>query len=153
MRATRCPDGRGEATHSVDGDSHLFAYYPAEGEDFLVLAAAAVNAYAPEHLEIHLAEPREFLSRVKSAGAIFIGGRTPTSFGDYIAGSNHVLPTGGAARFSSPLSVDTFLRKSSYVEMSPEAVRALTPHLAEVADSEGLMFHRISAELRAAAAE
>ena len=153
LRAAARSEGRGGATHSVDGDSHLFAYYPAEGEDFLTLAAAAVNAYAPEHLEIHLAEPREFLSRVKSAGAIFIGGRTPTSFGDYIAGSNHVLPTGGAARFSSPLSVDTFLRKSSYVEMSPEAVRALTPHLAEVADSEGFMFHRISAELRAAAAD
>ncbi len=153
LRAAGRSQRPGSPPSSIDGNAHLFAYYPAEGEDFLALAAAAVNAYAPEHLEIHLAEPREFLARVKSAGAIFIGGRTPTSFGDYIAGSNHVLPTGGAARFSSPLSVDTFMRRSSYVEMSPEAVRVLTPHLAEMADSEGFTFHRISAELRAAAAD
>ena len=134
-----------------DDHGHLFAYYAAPGSDFLEVAAAAVNAYAPEHLEIHLREPRAFLGLVQSAGAIFIGGGTPTAFGDYIAGSNHVLPTGGAARFSSPLSVDTFVRRSSYVEMPPEAVRALTPHLATIADSEGFTFHRISAELRAAA--
>ena len=59
-----------------------------------------------------------------------------------------MLPTGGSARFSSPLSVDTFMRKSSYVEMSAEAVRLLTPRLAAVADSEGFIFHRVSAELR-----
>lgn len=146
-----CPCGCGGATHVVGSGEHLFAYYPAKGEDFLGVAAAAVNAYAPEHLEVHLAQPREFLGRVRSAGAIFIGSRTPTSFGDYIAGSNHVLPTGGAARFSSPLSVDTFIRRSSYVEMSPEAVRTLTPHTATIANSEGFTFHRISAELRAAA--
>ena len=143
--------GDGSADSSRQNDhGRLFAYYAAPGTDFLELAAEAVNAYAPEHLEIHLRAPRAFLGRVRSAGAIFIGGGTPTAFGDYIAGSNHVLPTGGAARFSSPLSVDTFMRRSSYVEMSPEAVRALTPDLATMADSEGFTFHRISAELRAA---
>ncbi|HEY5529090.1 MAG TPA: histidinol dehydrogenase [Thermoleophilia bacterium] len=135
------------------GAEHLYAFYTAPGEDFLTVAASAVNSYAPEHLEIHVADARGFLGRVKSAGAIFLGSRTPTAFGDYIAGSNHVLPTGGSARFSSPLSVDTFVRKSSYVEMTVEAVRALTPSLARVADSEGFAFHRVSAELRAAAVE
>ena len=112
------------------------------------VAAALVNDYAPEHLEVQVADPRAFLGRVRSAGAIFVGHGTPTAFGDYIAGSNHVLPTGGSARFSSPLSVDTFMRKSSFVEMPADAARQLTPHLARVADSEGFWFHRRSAELR-----
>lgn len=150
----RCDGGDGHAgRRGGREDGRLRAFYTAPGEDFLDLAAAVVNFYAPEHLELQLAEPRGFLPRVHSAGAIFVGHRTPTAFGDYIAGSNHVLPTGGSARFSSPLSVDTFVRKSSYVEMSPEAVKALTPHLIEVANSEGFAFHRISAELRAAAAD
>ena len=129
----------------------LWAFFPAMDEDFLELAATVVNTYAPEHLEIQLADSRGFVSRVRSAGAIFVGHCTPTAFGDYVAGSNHVLPTGGSARFSSPLSVDTFMRKSSYVEMTPEAVETLTPHLVQVANSEGFVFHRVSAELRAAA--
>jgi histidinol dehydrogenase len=95
-----------------------------------------------------VADPHAFLAGVRSAGAIFLGHGTPTAFGDYIAGSNHVLPTGGSARFSSPLSVDTFMRKSSFVEMPADAARQLTPRLARVADSEGFWFHRRSAELR-----
>jgi histidinol dehydrogenase len=145
--------GAGASAGAGMGDSRLRAFYPAEGEDFLELAAALVDCYAPEHLELQMADARGFLPRVHSAGAVFLGHSTPTAFGDYIAGSNHVLPTGGSARFSSPLSVDIFMRKSSYVEMSPEAVKALTPHLAEVANSEGFAFHRISAELRATAAD
>lgn len=130
------------------GARRFWAFHPAAGEDFLRLAAALVNTYAPEHLEIQLADPRAFLAQVRSAGAIFLGHGTPTAFGDYIAGSNHVLPTGGSARFSSPLSVDTFMRTSSYVEMPADAARLLTPRLARVADSEGFFFHRLSAELR-----
>jgi histidinol dehydrogenase len=107
-----------------------------------------VDVYAPEHLEIQVADARSFLPRVRAAGAVFVGSGTPTAFGDYIAGTNHVLPTGGSARFSSPLSVDTFVRKSSHVEMSADAARALAPGLALVADSEGFFFHRLSAELR-----
>jgi histidinol dehydrogenase len=133
----------------ADGDSRLAAFYPAPGEDFLAVAAEVVNDYAPEHLEIQLADSQGFVSRVRSAGAIFVGHLTATAYGDYVAGSNHVLPTGGAARFSSPLSVDTFVRKSSVVEMTSEAVGRLTPHLAALADSEGFTFHRVSAELRA----
>lgn len=128
--------------------SGLTAFYPAPGEDFLTVAAALVNAYAPEHLEVQVADPRAFLARVGSAGAVFLGHLTPTAFGDYIAGSNHVLPTGGSARFSSALSVNTFMRRSSFVEMSADALRLLTPPLAKVADSEGFVFHRLSAEAR-----
>jgi histidinol dehydrogenase len=131
-------------------DDGLRAFYPAADEEFLDLAARFVNVYAPEHLEIQLADPEALLPGVRSAGAIFAGHLTATAFGDYVAGSNHVLPTGGTARFASPLSVDTFMRRSSLVEMTPEAVRALAPHLAELADSEGFSFHRVSAELRAA---
>jgi len=133
---------------SPGGASGLSAFYPAPGEDFLELAVALINTYAPEHLELQVADPRGLLVRVRSAGAIFLGHLTPTAFGDYVAGSNHVLPTGGAARFSSPLSVNTFTRRSSYVEMDAEAVRLLTPPLARLADSEGFSFHRVSAEVR-----
>ncbi|MBN1320093.1 MAG: histidinol dehydrogenase [Thermoleophilia bacterium] len=133
---------------SAGGVSRLAAFYPAPDEDFLDLAVDLINAYAPEHLELQVADPRSLLSRVRSAGAVFIGHLTPTAFGDYVAGSNHVLPTGGAARFSSALSVHTFVRRSSYVEMDEEAVRLLTPPLARLADSEGFSFHRVSAELR-----
>jgi histidinol dehydrogenase len=131
----------------------LFAFYPDETVGFGDLAAALVEAYAPEHLELHLADPRGFLERVRSAGAVFVGGHTPTAFGDYVAGSNHVLPTGGAARFSSALSVDTFVRASSVIEVPPEAAARLVPPLARIARSEGFGFHRLSAEARAPSAQ
>jgi histidinol dehydrogenase len=131
-----------------EGDG-LWAFYPAADEEFLELAARFVNSYAPEHLEIQLAEPSPFVPKVRSAGAVFVGHLGATAFGDYVAGSNHVLPTGGTARFASPLSVDTFMRRSALVEMTPEAVTALAPHLAELAASEGFSFHRLSAQLRA----
>jgi histidinol dehydrogenase len=137
-----------QAEPACGSGRRLWAFYPASGEDFLGLAAAMTDAYAPEHLEIQVADPRGFFGRVRSAGAVFLGHHTPTAFGDYVAGSNHVLPTGGSARFSSPLSVDVFMRKSSYVELDPPAVRLLGPHLAEIAASEGFFFHRLSAELR-----
>lgn len=128
----------------------LWAFYPAPGEDFLVLAAALVNEYAPEHLELHLEDARAFLPQVRSAGAVFVGGLTPTAFGDYVVGSNHVLPTGGSARFASTLSVHTFLRRMAVVETPPGAVKLLARPLAQIAESEGFVFHRRSAELRAA---
>ena len=129
-------------------DDGLHAFFPAPGEEFAGLAAAFVNEYAPEHLELHLVDARGFLAQVRSAGAVFVGAGTPTSFGDYVAGSNHVLPTGGAARFSSPLSVDTFMRASSVVEIDEAAAAALTAPLARLARSEGFTFHRRSAEVR-----
>jgi histidinol dehydrogenase len=131
----------------------VWAFFPQAGADFLEVAAALANSYAPEHLELQLADARAFMGQVRSAGAIFLGHYAATAFGDYVAGSNHVLPTGGSARFASPLSVDTFIRKSSFVEMNREAVRALTPRLAKLADSEGFVCHRLSAELRSREAE
>ena len=132
----------------AEADSRMTAFFSAPGEEFLSLCEAAAEAYAPEHLEIQLANAREFLPRVRSAGAVFVGGLSATAFGDYIAGSNHVLPTGGSARFSSPLMVQTFMRSSTHVEMTERAVELLTPHLAEIANSEGFYFHRLSAQLR-----
>ncbi len=132
----------------AESDSRLTAFFCAPGADFLAVCEAAVDAYAPEHLEIQLTKAREFLPRVRSAGAVFVGGLSATAFGDYIAGSNHVLPTGGAARFSSPLSVQTFVRSSTHVEMTDRAVEQLTPHLGQIAASEGFYFHRLSAQLR-----
>jgi histidinol dehydrogenase len=129
-------------------NSQFALFFAALGEDFLSLAEAAVEAYAPEHLELQLDKARDFLPRVRSAGAVFVGGLSATAFGDYIAGSNHVLPTGGSARFSSPLSVQTFVRSSTRVEMTERAVEQLTPHLCEIANSEGFYFHRLSAQLR-----
>lgn len=134
------------------GQAALHAFFPAPGEPFEELAAAFVNEYAPEHLEIHLRHPRAFLDRVQAAGAVFVGAHTPTAFGDYVAGSNHVLPTGGAARFSSALSVDTFVRRMSVIEVPSGAGRLLAPPLGHIARSEGFGFHRISAELRAGGA-
>lgn len=142
------PADSGSPRYEPGSGANLHAFHPAAGEDFWVLAAAVVNEYAPEHLELHLRDPRGFAERVTAAGALFLGDRTPTAFGDYVAGSNHVLPTGGSARFAGPLSVDTFLRASSLVELGDGAVRALTPHLSLLAQSEGFGFHRISAELR-----
>lgn len=131
----------------VNGE-RVWAFFPEVGVDFLEVAIALVNSYAPEHLELQLADARAFMERVRSAGAVFLGHYAATAFGDYVAGSNHVLPTGGSARFASPLSVDTFVRKSSFVEMDRNAVRALTPPLSRLADSEGFGCHRLSAELR-----
>jgi histidinol dehydrogenase len=138
------PGSSGGAT----GPPGLRAFYPSRGEDFVALASRMVDEYAPEHLEIQMSNPWGFLSRVRYAGAIFVGHGTPTAFGDYVAGSNHVLPTGGSARFASPLSVDTFVRASSLVEMTDDAARRLTPHLARLADDEGFALHRVSAEIR-----
>ncbi|MCX8033237.1 MAG: histidinol dehydrogenase [Thermoleophilia bacterium] len=123
-------------------------FYPAPGEDFLSVAELFVNRYAPEHLELHLSDARDFLGRVRSAGAVFLGAYSATAFGDYVVGSNHVLPTGGTARFCSPLSVQTFLRRSTVVEVTKDAAAALAEPLAMLADSEGFAFHRLSAEMR-----
>jgi histidinol dehydrogenase len=149
LRASAQAGGPAPTRTGREGDG-LRAFYPAAEEDFLDLAARFINSYAPEHLEVQLADPGALLAGVRSAGAVFVGDLTATAFGDYVAGTNHVLPTGGTARFASPLSVDTFMCRSSLVEMTPEAVTTLSPHLAELADSEGFSFHRLSAELRAA---
>jgi len=110
---------------------------------------AFVNAYAPEHLQLMVADPQAALERVRHAGAIFIGEMSGTAFGDYIAGSNHVLPTGGRGRFSSGLAPSVFMRIQEVVEISPAAAERLAAPLAALARAEGLPAHARSAEVRA----
>src|SRR5258706_6546049 len=92
-------------------------------------AVELANRLAPEHLELLVRVPAALLPRVRHAGAIFMGAHTPEVVGDYVAGPNHVLPTGGTARFSSPLSTDDFLKRSSVIEYSPAGLAAALPHL------------------------
>ncbi|HWH14228.1 MAG TPA: histidinol dehydrogenase [Miltoncostaeaceae bacterium] len=112
------------------------------------LALELAEAFAPEHLEICARGAEEMAHGVCRAGAVFIGPHCATAYGDYVAGSNHVLPTGGAARFASALGPATYMRRMSVVEMGDEAVRALTPHLAVLAEAEGFPFHAASARAR-----
>jgi histidinol dehydrogenase len=116
-------------------------------------AADAVNDLAAEHLEILLAEPRAFLANVRNAGAIFLGSWTAVAFGDYGVASNHVLPTGGTARFSSGLRAADFVTVSSVVEIERSAVSRLAPEIAAIALSEGLTGHARTVEVRAELAE
>ncbi|MGI9539705.1 MAG: histidinol dehydrogenase [Miltoncostaeaceae bacterium] len=111
-------------------------------------AVELAQEFAPEHLEIQAHGAEGLARRVTTAGAVFLGHYGATAFGDYVAGSNHVLPTGGAGRYASALGPDTFMRRMSVIEMSSEAVEALTPHLAALAEAEGFPLHRASAELR-----
>ena len=82
------------------------------------------NGFAPEHLEIMTAEPRQHLNKVKNAGAVFLGEYSPEPLGDYFAGPNHILPTSGTARFSSPLSVDDFVKRINYVSYDRQGLEA-----------------------------
>jgi histidinol dehydrogenase len=100
-----------------------------------------VDAYAAEHLEIQTANAREVALRVRNAGAIFVGAYSPVSLGDYCAGSNHVLPTGGCARHSSGLSVQTFLRGIHVVEYTEEALAEVSGHVIALANAEDLPAH------------
>jgi len=107
-----------------------------------------VNAYAAEHLEIHTRDARAVAMQVRNAGAIFIGPWAPVSLGDYMAGSNHVLPTGGAARFSSPLGVYDFIKRSSLIFLSPEGLKKLSQTGMRLARMEGLEGHARSIQKR-----
>ncbi len=104
-------------------------------------AIGIANKIAPEHLELFLEEPFDYLDRVKNAGSIFLGKNSPEPLGDYFAGPNHTLPTGGSAKFSSPLSVDDFVKKSSYLYYSEDALRRVKDKVAMFARSEGLGAH------------
>ncbi len=106
------------------------------------------NEIAPEHLEILTAEPLRYLGRVRSAGAVFLGEYSPEPLGDYLAGPNHVLPTSGAARFASALSVDSFTRTMNYVYYDEKALKACYDDIARFAEAEGLDAHARSASIR-----
>lgn len=107
-----------------------------------------VDIIAPEHLELSVAKPRELMSGIKNAGAVFLGRFCPEVFGDYCAGSNHVLPTSGAARFASPLGVYDFQKRTSFVECNELGASELASISVEIANSEGLAAHAQSAKLR-----
>jgi len=111
-------------------------------------AILLANQIAAEHLELMVREPFLWLTRVRHAGAIFLGRHTPESAGDYLAGPNHVLPTMGTARFSSALGVETFIKKSSLIAYSPEALQADSEHIQLLARLEGLTAHANSVAIR-----
>lgn len=111
-------------------------------------ALALINRIAPEHLEMSVAEPEQYLPEIRHAGAIFLGRHTPEALGDYCAGPNHVLPTSGTARFSSPLGVYDFQKRSSLINCSPEGAKQLAKTASVLARSESLVAHAVSAEYR-----
>jgi histidinol dehydrogenase len=108
------------------------------------------NAIGPEHLAIHANLPDDLFDRIGAAGAAFVGPDTPEAAGDYLAGPSHVLPTGGAVRYGSPLGVYDFVARTSYIEYTPEALRAQSPAIAALARAEGLEAHARATEARAA---
>ncbi len=111
-------------------------------------AATLSNRIAPEHLELAVDEPRELLKQIRHAGAVFLGRHSPESFGDYCAGPNHVLPTSRAARFSNPLGVYEFQKRTSLIECSPQGAAELAEIAGCIADAEGLQAHAASARDR-----
>jgi histidinol dehydrogenase len=109
---------------------------------------ALCNRIAPEHLELSVDDPEQWLPRVRHAGAVFLGHHTPEALGDYCAGPNHVLPTASTARFSSPLGVYDFQKRTSVIGCSPAGAARLAGAAATLARGEGLTAHARSSELR-----
>ena len=116
----------------------------------LLDATNLINELAPEHLEIAIENPDEFVALVKNAGSIFLGSHTPEAIGDYIAGPNHVLPTSRSARFSSGLGVIDFMKRTSIIQCSKENIQVLGPSVVEMAEAEGLGAHARSIKMRLA---
>ena len=111
-------------------------------------AVKLANEIAPEHLELCVKNPFELLSEIKNAGSIFLGSYSPEALGDYYAGPNHTLPTMGTAKFSSPLSVDDFIKKSQFIYYSEEALKNFSGDIIKFANSEGLTGHAESISIR-----
>jgi CRP-like cAMP-binding protein len=120
--------------------------------DDLDAAIELANCIAPEHLELQVAEPMDVVPRLRNAGAVFLGNYTPEPVGDYMAGPNHVLPTAGTARFSSALSVDHFMKKTSLIRYSPAAFRQEARDIMCLANVEGLGGHANAIQVRLDAA-
>ncbi|AHJ27266.1 histidinol dehydrogenase [Nodularia spumigena CS-584] len=114
----------------------------------LSAAAEFSNEFAPEHLELEVKDPWAVLSDIRHAGAIFLGYSTPEAVGDYLAGPNHTLPTSGAARYASPLGVETFLKHSSIIQYSPTALQKVAGAIDALATAEGLPSHKDSVRRR-----
>ena len=133
---------RDVARKSVDDNGKIIV------TDDIEKAVDAANLIAPEHLELCVEEPFALLPRVKNAGSIFLGRSAPEALGDYFAGPNHTLPTSGTARFSSPLSVDDFLKKSTFLYYTQDALAAVADRVADFARREGLHAHARSVTIR-----
>ena len=143
IQLTRLPR-RQVARKSVDDNGKIIL------TDDLDKAVEVVNLIAPEHLELCVDDPFAMLPKIKNAGSIFLGRYTPEALGDYFAGPNHTLPTSGTARFSSPLSVDDFVKKSSYLYYTEEALHPVADRIADFAQREGLYAHGQSVTARCA---
>ena len=143
IQLTRLPR-RQVARKSVDDNGKIIL------TDDLDKAVEVVNLIAPEHLELCVDDPFAMLPKIKNAGSIFLGRYTPEALGDYFAGPNHTLPTSGTARFSSPLSVDDFVKKSSYLYYTEEALLPVADRIADFAQREGLYAHGQSVTARCA---
>ncbi len=111
-------------------------------------ALALVDEYAPEHLELHVAEPAELAARVRNAGSVFLGPSAPAVVGDYACGANHVLPTGGLARAAGGLGLDSFLKSVQVVSATPEGLDAMRETIGALAAAEGLPLHAAAVEAR-----
>ena len=111
-------------------------------------AVDAVNVVAPEHLELHCADAMGLLGKVRNAGAIFVGAWSSEPLGDYVAGPDHTLPTGGTARFSNPLGVYDFIKRSSVISYTPEGMAKDAPAVQDMAQAEGLWAHALSVGMR-----
>ncbi|MDY6313729.1 MAG: histidinol dehydrogenase [Clostridia bacterium] len=116
--------------------------------DDLKASIAVANKIAPEHLEVCVDNPFDYLSEIRNAGSVFLGKNCPEALGDYFAGPNHTLPTSGTARFSSPLSVDDFVKKSAFTYYTKEALSKVNRQIAYFAEKEGLSAHARSALIR-----
>ena len=116
--------------------------------DTMADAVEAANEIASEHLEILTANPYEVMTKIKNAGAIFLGEYSSEPLGDYFAGPNHILPTNGTAKFFSPLNVDDFMKKTSIISYSKEALKAAHRDIEKFAESEGLTAHANSIRVR-----
>ena len=116
--------------------------------DSIESAIDLANAIAPEHLEICVEEPMKYLDKIKNAGSVFLGKYCPEALGDYLAGTNHTLPTSGTARFSSPLSVDDFIKKTQYIYYDKNALEEVYKDVERFAQKEGLGAHAKSATIR-----
>jgi len=116
--------------------------------DDLTDVIAVANEIAPEHLELMVDNPFDYLNAIENAGSIFMGRNCPEALGDYYAGPNHTLPTSGTARFSSPLSVDDFVKKSQYTYYTREALQKVAQDVAFFAQKEGLQAHAKSVTVR-----
>lgn len=131
------------ARASIDNNGKIIV-----AKDNLMQAIDIANEIAPEHLELCVENPFDYLDKVKHAGSIFMGKYCPEALGDYFAGPNHTLPTSGTARFSSPLSVDDFVKKSQFTYFTAEALEKVADKVAYFAEKEGLSAHAKSATIR-----